>query len=57
MKTRAYIKAVNSCQGCPHFCDEAGWCRHPDRGPGYHVVAEWKTIPEDCPLPAWSGAV
>lgn len=57
MKARAYIKVIKSCQGCPHFCDEGEWCRHPGRGLGHHVIADWEEIPDDSPLPEWPGVV
>ena len=48
---KLYTKQVNNCQECPYFCDEGGWCKHPSRIMQYKVVAQWWTVPEDCPLP------
>jgi hypothetical protein len=48
---KLYTKQVNNCQECPYFCDEGEFCKHPSRIMQLHVVAQWWTVPGDCPLP------
>ena len=55
MAKRYFIKEVESCIQCPHFWDESESCHHPHWERVTHVVTQYNTIPDDCPLPAKMG--